>query len=157
MKKTISICVLLILVVSCTSKTIYPKPKDLIPKDTMSLLFKDLFIANAARNVKNIKLQRKVNYHPLIFKKYKIDSSRFYRSNLYYTSTIDGYEDIFAKTVLSIENDQKIFIALKKRKDSIIKDSINKRNEFLKKQRQQNTLEVDKVKKKKVLSNKRSI
>ena len=64
---------------------------------------------------------------------------------------------IFAKTVLSIENDQKIFIALKKRKDSIIKDSINKRNEFLKKQRQQNTLEVDKVKKKKVLSNKRSI
>lgn len=128
MKKISVISVLFLIIVGCTSKTIYSKPNDLIPKDSMSLLLKDLFLANAAKNIKNVRLQRRINYHPLVYEKFKIDSSRFETSNFYYISRIDDYEDILEKVILSIEADQKIYIEKKKIKDSIFKDSIKKIN-----------------------------
>ena len=74
--------------VSCTSRTIYKKPNDLIPKDQMIDLWTDIYIAQwQARAIKNKKLERKVNYMPLVYNKFNIDSVRFMRSNIYYTST----------------------------------------------------------------------
>jgi hypothetical protein len=84
-----------ILLVSCTSKTILEKPKDLIPKDTMALLITDLYIAKSAYSEKNINNERKINYVPLIYNKYKIDSTRFISSNYYYTSKLEEYDLIF--------------------------------------------------------------
>ena len=94
MKKTLFFLVL-IFMVSCTSNTILEKPKDLIPKDSMVLLLTDLFIAKSAFNEKNIKNQRKINYIPLVYNKYKIDSTRFKSSNFYYTSKLEEYELIY--------------------------------------------------------------
>lgn len=84
-----------ILLVSCTSKTILEKPKDLIPKDTMALLITDLYIAKSAFAEKNSNNERKIDYVPLIYNKYQIDSTRFISSNYYYTSKLEEYDLIF--------------------------------------------------------------
>ena len=94
MKKTL-LFLSVIFMVSCTSNTILEKPTDLIPKDSMVLLLTDLFIAKSAFNEKNIKNQRKINYIPLVYNKYKIDSTRFESSNFYYTSKLEEYELIY--------------------------------------------------------------
>ena len=96
MRRTIIIITVLLLV-SCTSRTIYKKPDDLIAKDQMIDLWTDIFIANSAKTVKNKKLENKVNYMPFIYEKYQIDSARFMRSNIYYTSKIETYEEMFQK------------------------------------------------------------
>ena len=85
----------IILLVSCTSKTILEKPKDLIPKDTMVLLLTDLYIAKSAYAEKNINNVRKINYVSLVYNKYLIDSTRFRSSNYYYTSKLEEYDLIF--------------------------------------------------------------
>lgn len=82
---------------SCTSRTIYKKPNDLISKGQMIDLWTDIYIAQGARSVKNKKLERKVNYMPFVYEKYKIDSARFMRSNIYYTSKVEIYEEMFQK------------------------------------------------------------
>ena len=43
--KKLSYLLVFIFLVSCTSNTIFKEPKDLIPKDTMSLLLQDMMIA----------------------------------------------------------------------------------------------------------------
>lgn len=87
--------ILVVIISSCTSNTMLKKPEDLIPKDTMMLLLTDLFIAKSAFIEKNTLNQRKVNYMPLVYNKYKIDSTRFASSNFYYTSKLDEYELIY--------------------------------------------------------------
>ncbi|MBT8318312.1 MAG: DUF4296 domain-containing protein [Lutibacter sp.] len=81
-------------IASCTSNTILEKPKNLIPKDEMVDLLTDILIADGADNIKNTNLQRNINYFPLVFEKYKIDTIRFKESNYYYTSKIDEYSEI---------------------------------------------------------------
>ena len=112
--------------VSCTSNTIYEEPKDLIQKDTMALLLKDMYLAVAAKNVTNKNSQRRFSYIPLVYEKYKIDSARFQRSNLYYTSKIDIYEPLLEGILKDLEADRKLFARQKKVRDSIRKDSISK-------------------------------
>ena len=85
MKKYSYIFVLLILF-SCTSNTIFKKPKDLIPKDSMSHLIQEMYIASSAKFIKNNKQQNKINYMPFVNEVYNIDSSRFQNSNYYYMS-----------------------------------------------------------------------
>ncbi len=82
---------------ACTSNTIIKKPDDLISKNQMVDLLTDMLIAAGAENIKNIDLERNVNYYPLVFEKYGIDSTRFKESNYYYTSQIDDYEKILKK------------------------------------------------------------
>ena len=61
-----------------------------------------------------------------VYEKYKIDSSRFNRSNTYYISTIDEYIKLFREVKDSLEKKSNSFKRLKKRKDSIRRDSIIK-------------------------------
>lgn len=96
MKRVVPFIIAIILS-SCTSKTILEKPKDLIPKDTMVLLYTDLYIARSAIHEKNSNNERNVNYMPLVYKKYLIDSTRYKRSNFYYTSKLVEYDIIFKK------------------------------------------------------------
>ncbi len=110
MKKVVAI-IALALFVSCTSRTILEKPKNLIPKDTMVLLLTDLYIAKNAFHEKNIRNEKKVNYMPLVYNKYKIDSTRFYISNFYYTSKLEEYDLIF----------KEVGEKLKQKKDSLEK------------------------------------
>lgn len=104
--------------ISCNNvKT--PKPKDLIPKDTMVNLLLDMHLSNRSRNIKAINGKRKINYFPLIYKKYKIDSSRFKRSHEYYMKELPEYIAIYKKMEDSI-----VGLLKKDEKQLKIKDSI---------------------------------
>lgn len=121
MNKFFYILIVGFLFVNCTSNTILKKPENLIPKDQMVDILTDLFIASHAENTKNIDLQRKVNYYPLIYDKYGIDSSRFKESNHYYTSKIDEYEAIFNEIETRLKK-----LKTKLEEEKKIQDSINK-------------------------------
>jgi len=123
--KNISYIIFLgIFFMGCTSNTIIKKPDHLIPKNQMVDLLTDMLIASGAENIKNIDLERNVNYFPLVFEKYEIDSTRFKESNYYYTSKIDDHEEILKKVderikAMKKELDDKIQL-----KDSLKRDSL---------------------------------
>lgn len=60
-------------------------------------LWVDIYIASGTQTVQNIKLEKRLNYFPFIYQKYNIDSARFMKSNIYYTSKIEEYEEMFQK------------------------------------------------------------
>jgi len=93
--KKLGILLTVLMLASCSNNPIIEKPKDLIPKDTMVLLLTDLFIAKSAFAEKNLNNNRKINYMPLVYNKYKIDSTRFISSNLFYTSRFEEYGLIY--------------------------------------------------------------
>ena len=106
--KKIAILTVVLLLASCTSRTILKKPHDIIPKDTMALLLADLFIAKSASNKKNLNNERNINYAPLIYTKYKIDSTRFIHSNYYYTSKLEEYNLIFTAVKAHLKEQKKV-------------------------------------------------
>jgi len=112
---------LFLLLVACTSNTIYQKPEDLIPKPQMIDLLTDIYLANAADNNPNKLGERNIKYLPLVYKKYKIDSSRFKRSNYYYTSKIKEYQSIKQAVFNNLEALKKEHDILFKRSDSLAK------------------------------------
>lgn len=114
---------------ACTSNTIIKKPDNLIPKNQMEDLITDMLIAAGAENIKNIDLERNVNYFPLVFEKYGIDSTRFKESNYYYTSQIDDYEKILKKVNERLK-------ALKEKLDNEIKLQDSLKNDSMKKNRE---------------------
>ncbi len=124
MKNSITYLILIVLFASCRSNTIYEEPKDLIPKDSMMMLLKDLYLATAAKNIKNKRQQKKVSYITLVYNKYNIDSLRFNTSNLYYTSKIDIYEPMLNEITELLEKEQEFFTKAKKIKDSLYNDSL---------------------------------
>jgi len=119
MNKKIYIFILSVFFGACTSNTILKKPENLIPKEQMVDLLTDIFLANGGDNIKNLNLQRNVNYFPLIFDKYQIDTIQFKESNYYYTSRIDDYDEILG------EVDKRLKALRKQLEDEVnIKDSI---------------------------------
>ncbi|CAM1334497.1 DUF4296 domain-containing protein [Tenacibaculum aestuariivivum] len=114
----LSFCCLL----SCTtSNTIYKKPKNLIPKDSMIALLTDMYIASATYNIKDKFLKRDENYTFLVYQKYKIDTTRFTTSNVYYTSKTEEYSDMLKKVKFNIDSLERFY-----KQKNIIKDSLNK-------------------------------
>ena len=124
--KKISFLLFFVFIVSCTSNTIFEKPKDLIPKDTMSLLLQEMMIASSSKFIKNRDLQKNINYMPLVYNRFKIDSTRFSNSNLYYVSKIDLYQEILEDAKLSLQKQKDSLAKIKFRLDSIRKDSMQK-------------------------------
>lgn len=134
--KKISYLLVFILMVSCTSNTIFEEPKDLIPKDTMSLLIQEMMIASSSKHVKNNNLEKKIEYMYLVYDNYKIDSGRFKTSNAYYMSKIDVYQEIFENAKSSLEKQKEIYEKINDRLDSIKSDSLNKIRQLGQKKRQ---------------------
>ncbi len=119
----------LLFLVSCVDRNQPKKPKDLIPKDTMTSLLVDMLLANTSRNSKNRNSGKKVNYMPFVFEKYQIDSLRFQSSNLYYTAFISEQENIYKEVKKRLEVLQKKYTKIRDVKDSIRKDSMLKQKE----------------------------
>ena len=92
----------------------------------MVILIQQMLIASSSKNVKTINLQRKIDYFPFVYDRFKIDSTRFQKSSFYYTSKIDAYNEILAQVKKGLEIEKEKYRILKKRKDSINKDSISK-------------------------------
>lgn len=120
MSRIVAIFILGFFIASCTSNTILEKPDDLIPKDQMVELLSDLLLAQGGRNIKNINLERKVNYFPLVFQKYNIDTAQFKRSNYYYTSRIDDYTEILADVKANLESRKLIYDRDRIKSDSLV-------------------------------------
>lgn len=119
MKQLFYILLVLIFIVSCTSNTIYKKPKNLIPEDEMVDLLVDLQLALGAKSIKNIKGKKNVDYMHLVYEKYQIDSTRFAESNFYYMSDIDKFNKILKKTKNKLQKMKEEYKTLKKDKDSV--------------------------------------
>ena len=98
---------------SCTSNTIFEKPKDLIPKDTMSLLLQEMVISSSAKFIKNKNNQKNINYMPFVYENFKIDSTRFKSSNYYYMSKIDLYQEILENAQDGIVSRQDVLTNIK--------------------------------------------
>ena len=130
--KKLSYLLAFLILGSCTSNTIFEKPTDLIPKDTMSLLVQEMMIASSATYIKNKNMERNINYMPLVYERFQIDSVRFQTSNLYYMSKVDEYKLIFEDAKNSLKEQKAYFDNIKSAKDSLRLDSI-KRNKDLKK------------------------
>lgn len=124
--KKISVLLILTILVSCTSNTIFEKPKDLIPRDSMVILLQEMMVASSAKFVNNVNSERDINYMSYVYQKYNIDSARFNRSNTYYISTIDEYVKLFQEVKDSLEKKSNYFKQIKKVKDSLRRDSIIK-------------------------------
>ncbi|MET2986423.1 DUF4296 domain-containing protein [Aureibaculum conchae] len=123
MKQLLYILLTLTFLVSCTSKTIYKKPHNLIEKERMIDIWTDIYIARGAKSVKTKELRKNINYLPLVFKKHKIDSAQFSESNFYYTSKIDDYQKMFEEINRRLEEKKKIYQP-NSEIDSIIQDGI---------------------------------
>ena len=150
MKNRITSLILIILFVSCKSNTIYDEPLDLIPKDSMMMLLKDLYLATAAKSIKNSRQQKKVSYTTLVYNKYNIDSLRFNSSNLYYTSKIDVYEPMLNEITALLKKEQEFFTEAKKIKDSLYTDSLLNNSIKIKKElKTENIKKIDLLNKKK--------
>lgn len=116
--------VLLIIFISCESKTNYKKPDNLIPREQMIDLLVDMHIAIGSLDVKNKNNNRAVNYMVLVYDKYKIDSARFAESNFYYTSNIVEYENIFKEVKIQLKKIQDQYQSNKDSMETRARDSI---------------------------------
>lgn len=125
MRKFIYILIAL-LVIGCGGSDRPSKPDNLIPKDTMSNIIYDVFLLNAAKGInKRVLEQNGVLPQEYVYKKYKIDSLQFAKSNEYYSYDTKTYEAIMGKVKLKIEFEKKKNDSIAE-KDEKTKDSLRK-------------------------------
>lgn len=120
MKQIVYIFIISLFVTSCTSRTIYKKPKNLIEKEKMINLWTDIYIAKGARTVKTKDLKKNINYIPFVLEKYKVDSTQFSESNIYYISRIDEYEKMFQEVENRLEKLKKKYQPTVSLNDSVL-------------------------------------
>jgi hypothetical protein len=95
MKTALTLFSFLFLLASC-NKAEVPKPKNLIDEEVLENVIYDLTLLEAIKTQIPIDKQKfsgkTTNY---VYKKYKIDSLQFVKSNQYYATDIDNYKEIF--------------------------------------------------------------
>ncbi len=67
---------------------------------------------------------------PLVYEKYKIDSTRFTISNVYYTSEIEEYEKMLKEVKARLKQQQKTYVDQLKAIDSVEKEKKGKDIEY---------------------------
>lgn len=105
MKKLI-LQVIVILFLSNCGNSYVEKPDNLIDDDTMVEIFYDLAILEAAKNSSYENGISTFKANDFIYKKYKIDSIQFVKSNKYWSSDIAKYKRMY-KIVKDKLNDKK--------------------------------------------------
>ena len=114
MKKIIVLFCCVFLVISCNNNSV-EKPNNLIGKDKMVDILYDISLLEAIKN-QNINggISTKTG-NDYIYKKFKIDSIQFVKSNKYYASNIDEYKKMFEEVKARLtDKTQKIEAKLKK-------------------------------------------
>ena len=103
MRKLIVFLTVLALFVSCKDELV-KKPDNLIDKDVMVNIIYDISILDAIRNQNPTSIDSfKINSRDFIFKKYKVDSLRFVKSNMYYSADYEGYKAMFDKVAKRVD------------------------------------------------------
>lgn len=117
---------------SCGEK-LMEKPENLIPRDQLVLILKDMAIANAAKGV-NIGILKDHDIEPTsyVFEKYGIDSTQFVESDRYYASLPVEYEAIFEEVEALLDAQKTHLEEQKKIQDSLrLLESKQKKNKVL--------------------------
>ncbi|RDI57030.1 DUF4296 domain-containing protein [Flavobacterium glaciei] len=126
MRKIVTFLAIISLFISC-EKEVVKKPERIIEKKVMVDIMYDLSVLEAIRNQNPASLDTfKINSRDYIFKKYKIDSVQFAKSNVYYASDYNEYKSMFEQISKRLEADTKSvdsLIKLKKKKK--IKKNVN--------------------------------
>ncbi|MDR6845407.1 DUF4296 domain-containing protein [Flavobacterium granuli] len=137
MRKIISLFALVTLFLSC-NKDLVEKPDNLIDKKVMGDILYDMSILEALKYQNPNSLYKNgINPKSYIYKKYKIDSIQFVKSNAYYAADYREYKKMYdalndrlikeKKTVdLIVKKESKKVAALKKAKAKKVQDSIKK-------------------------------
>src|SRR5690625_1071613 len=89
------------------------KPKKLIPKEEMTEILMELYLANAARSV-NVKTMEasEVRVDSLIFEKFGIDSLQFAENDAYYAADLNSYQEMFTVIEERLNRQEKILDSL---------------------------------------------
>lgn len=119
--KKIVIILLALVVVSCVEKLI-EKPDNLIPRDKMIAVLKDMAILNAGKATKtNIRILKENGIEPtqFLFEKHDIDSTVFVESDRYYASLPLQYVSMYEEIEALLTKEKKLMDEAKKISDSI--------------------------------------
>jgi len=113
-------------------------PVDLIDEETMVAIYVETYINNAANSINAKKIrEHHIHLDSLLYKKYKIDSLQFAKSNDYYTTDLNSYNSIFKKveTILEEKKNQADSIFQKEKealkagkkpvKPNVVKDTVS--------------------------------
>jgi len=107
MKNFVFIILVLFLSVSC-KKELVKKPAKLIEKEKMMNIIYDLTLLEAIKYQQPLSLDSvESNPKKFIFKKYKVDSLQFAKSNIYYASDYDGYKEMYDVINARLEKEKK--------------------------------------------------
>jgi len=128
--KNLFVIFLAILLTSCGEKLL-EKPEDLVPKDKMINILKDMTILNSARST-SVTVFHDYNIEPttFIFSKYGIDSLQFVTSDNYYASLPNEYEAMYAEIDKQLDNEKEQMSEAKKIKDSLELERNLKKNQL---------------------------
>lgn len=148
MKKILLFLVVFSLFVSC-KKELAKKPDNLIDKDKMVDIMYDLSVLNAMRSQNSALLDSfKNNSNAYIYKKYKIDSTQFAKSNIYYAADYKEYSTMYEKVKLRLDSDKKRIeaaINIEKKKTLLLEN----KNKKLKQKKEADSIKKVKIKMKK--------
>jgi hypothetical protein len=137
MKKIVSLFALVTLFLSC-NKDLVEKPDNLIDKKVMGDIYYDMSILEALKYQNPNSLYKNgINPKTYIYKKYKIDSLQFAKSNAYYAADYREYKKMYddlnerlkkesTAVNLIVKKEAKKVAALKKAKAKKVQDSIKK-------------------------------
>lgn len=104
MRRLITFLAIATLLVGCKDDVV-EKPERLIDKDVMVDIMYDLSVLEAIKYQNPASLDTfKINSRDYIYKKYKIDSLQFAKSNVYYASDYEGYKLMFEELTKRLEN-----------------------------------------------------
>ena len=119
MKKFTIILLGLMLLHSCAEKLI-EKPENLIPRDKMVKILKEMTILNAAKGT-NLGILKDNGIEPTtyVFQKFDIDSLQFVESDRYYASLPQEYEAIYKEVESLLEAQKERAEEIKKVNDSL--------------------------------------
>lgn len=124
---------MMFLMFSCSEKLL-EKPENLIAKDQMVAILKDVAIVNAAKTT-NMSVLREHEVDPMtyIYDKHGIDSLQFVESDKYYASIPSEYKEIYEKVEAILEKEQNEFKSAKDLRDSIRRIETERKREKAKK------------------------
>lgn len=96
------------------------KPENLIPRDKMIEILRDLAILNAGRTTNMVILQKnEIVPMAYLYAKHSIDSAQFSDSDRYYASLPEEYASIYAEVEALLEVEKESVEERKRVKDSI--------------------------------------
>lgn len=130
MKKLI-VVILLLLSFSCVEKVI-EQPENLIPKEKMVDILYDIAVFEAVKSTNNtILVSNDVEMMQLVYHNYKIDSTSFVESDLYYASTPLVYQTMYEEVEARIEKYRAEIEEERNKKNDSVRQQTKKRTDSI--------------------------